>query len=327
MRAVQVSERGGPEVLKVVELPDPSPAAGQIAVRVEAAGVNFVDVYQRTGLYQMPLPFVLGSEGAGTVVAVGDGVSRFKPGDRVAWPQYLGSYAERVVLPADRAVHVPDGVATDVAAAVMLQGLTAQYLATSTYPLEPGDTCLVHAAAGGVGLLLCQVAKLRGARVIGTVSTEEKAVAAKAAGLDHAVVLAAHEDPMPEVMRLTAGRGVDYVVDGVAGVMFRRDLAMVAERGRICVFGRAGGAPEPFSPLELLEKSVIVSGGFMTNFLRSREEVLRKAGDVWRGLRDGWLVPRLHAVVPFSEAAAAHRMLENRLTIGKVVLTVGGDGV
>jgi NADPH2:quinone reductase len=166
-----------------------------------------------------------------------------------------------------------------------------------------------------------------GATVLGTVSTEDKALAATAAGLDHAIVLATSEDPVPEVLRLTDGRGVDYIVDGVAGPMFRRDLAMVAERGRICVFGRAGGLPAAFSPLELLEKSVTVAGGFMTNFLRSRDEVLRKASDVWGGVRDGWLVPRVHATVPLEEAAEAHRMLESRATIGKLVLSVGGDAV
>jgi NADPH2:quinone reductase len=218
---------------------------------------------------------------------------------------------------------LPGEVSLELAAAITLQGLTAHYLATEQAPIATGTTALVHAAAGGTGMVTVQWLKHLGATVIGTVSTEEKAVAAKAAGLDHAIVLATHEDPVPEVLRLTAGRGVDYVVDGVAGAMFRRDLAMLAHRGRVCVFGRAGGFPEPFSPLELLEKSLTVSGGFMTNFLRSREEVLRKAEDVWGGLREGWLVPSVHAVVPLADAAEAHRMLESRSTIGKVVLSVG----
>jgi NADPH2:quinone reductase len=319
MRAVQVSERGGPEVLRIAELADPAPAAGQIAARVEAAGVNFIDVYQRTGLYQVPLPFVVGSEGAGTVAAVGDGVSQFKPGDRVAWPQSLGSYAERVVLPADRAVHVPDGVATDVAAAVMLQGLTAHYLATSTYPLERGDTCLVHAAAGGVGLLLCQVAKLRGARVIGTVSTEQKERLARANGADE-VIRYTEQDFSKETRRLTGGKGVQVVYDSVGKTTFDGSLDALAVRGMLVLFGQSSGPVPPFD-LQRLNRggSLFVTRPSLGHYIQGAE-LEQRADELFGWIAAGRVQVHVHHVYPLADAARAHRDLEARRTTGKLLI-------
>jgi NADPH2:quinone reductase len=330
MRAVLIRAPGGPDVLQVEQVADPQPGPAEVLVAVAAAGVNFADVVMRRGEMRAPFPVVPGVEGSGIVLAVGADVDGIHPGDRVAWAPVkgaaaIGSYAERVCVPVGQVLPLPDDVPLELAAAITLQGLTAHYLATEQGPVGTGTTVLVHAAAGGTGLVTVQWLKHLGATVLGTVSTDAKAVAATACGVDHAIVLANDADPAPEVLRLTGGRGVDYIVDGVAGPMFRRDLVMVAERGHICIFGRAGGLPEPFSPLELLEKSVTVAGGFMTNFLRSREEVLRKAGDVWAGLREGWLAPRVHAALPLEDAAEAHRRLEGRSTIGKVVLTIGGD--
>jgi NADPH2:quinone reductase len=272
-------------------------------------------------------PFVPGVEGAGRVVEVGSAVTEARPGDRVSWAPVkagasIGSYAELVCVPEAEVLPLPDDVTFEVAGALTLQGLTAHYLATEQVPVGPGTTVLVHAAAGGTGAIAVQWLKHLGATVIGVVSTEAKANVAASVGVDHPIVVAPGDDPVAEVLRLTGGRGVDYIVDGVAGPAFRRNLAMIADRGRICVFGRAGGLPQPFSPLELLEKSVTVAGAMMTNFLRSRDEVLRKIDDVWGGVREGWLVPRVHATLPLAEAAEAHRLLEGRATTGKLLLAV-----
>jgi NADPH2:quinone reductase len=239
----------------------------------------------------------------------------------------VGSYASLVCVPEVELLPLPEDVSFELAAGVTLQGLTAHYLATEQVAIGPATTVLVHAAAGGTGATTVQWLKHLGATVIGTVSTEDKALVAASVGVDHPIVVSTNVDPVPEVMRLTEGRGVDYIVDGVAGPMFRRNLAMIADRGRICVFGRAGGVPEPFSPLELLERSATVAGAMMTNFLRSRDEVLRKIDDVWRGVRDGWLLPRIHATLALAEAATAHRLLEARATTGKLVLNVQEDPV
>ncbi|HSD27522.1 MAG TPA: quinone oxidoreductase, partial [Vicinamibacteria bacterium] len=253
MKAIRIDGFGGPEVLRLAELPDPSPGPGQVVVRVAAAGVNFVDVYHRTGLYPNPLPLVPGMEGAGVVAERGSGVATLREGDRVAWTGILGSYAERVLIAADRAVLLPSGIGTDIAAAVMLQGLTAHYLCTSTFPLEKGHVCLVHAAAGGVGLLLVQMAKRRGARVIGTVGTEAKATLAREAGADE-VILYEREDFLEGVKRLTGGRGVDVVYDSVGRATAEKSLDCLVPRGMMVFFGNASGPVPPIDPLLLSRK-------------------------------------------------------------------------
>jgi NADPH:quinone reductase len=330
MVAIVVREPGGPEVMAFERRPAPTPGPGEALVAVVAAGVNFADVVMRRGETRTPAPFIPGVEGSGVVAGVGPGVSEVHVGDRVSWAPVkagasVGSYASRVCVPEVELLPLPDDVSFELAAAITLQGLTAHYLATEQVAVGPETTVLVHAAAGGTGAIAVQWLKHLGATVIGTVSTEAKARAAATAGVDHPIVVGADRDPVPEVLRLTGGRGVDYIVDGVAGPGFRRNLAMIGDRGRICVFGRAGGLPEPFSPLELLERSAVVAGAMMTNFLRSREEVLRKIDDVWRGVREGWLVPRVHATLPLADAAEAHRLLEGRATTGKLVLSVQED--
>lgn len=319
MRAIQVSEYGGPEVLRLVELPDPVPGPGQIRVRVRAAGVNFVDVYQRTGFYKVPLPFVLGSEGAGTVELVGDGVHDVRPGDRVAWPHALGSYAERVVLPADRVVKLPDGVSDEVGAASMLQGLTAHYLATSTYRLEPGGACLVHAAAGGVGLLLCQVAKRRGARVIGTVSTKEKAALARAHGADD-VILYTEQDFSVETRRLTGGRGVQVVYDSVGKTTFDGSLAALTPRGLLALFGQSSGPVPPIDPRRLSEGgSLYLTRPSLAHYIAGAE-LAERARELLDWIVRGELEVHIFRTYPLAEAAQAHRDLESRRTTGKLLL-------
>jgi NADPH2:quinone reductase len=330
MVAVVVREPGPPEAMVVERRPAPRPGPCEALVAVVTAGVNFADVVMRRGETQLVPPFIPGVEGSGRVIAVGAAVSGVRVGDRVAWAPVkagaaVGSYASLLSVPEVELLAVPDDISFELAAAITLQGLTAHYLVTDQIAITPETTVLVHAAAGGTGTITVQWLKHLGATVIGTVSTEEKAAVAAKAGVDHPIVLSPDADVVADVLRLTDGRGVDYIVDGVAGPGFRRNLAMIATRGRICVFGRAGGLPEPFSPLELLEKSATVAGGMMTNFLRSRQEVLDKIGDVWRGVREGWLAPHIHASFPLAEAAEAHRLLEARATTGKLVLTVQED--
>ena len=293
-------------------------------MRIEAAGVKFIDVYYRTGLYMPPgLPFTAGQEGAGVVEAVGPGASGLPgnhPGDRVAFTGVLGAYAERAVVPADRLVRLPEGVTTRQAAAAMLQGMTAHYLATSTYPLEPGDTCLVHAAAGGVGQLLCQVARLRGARVIGTASTEDKAQLAREAGAEE-VILYSERDFPPEVRRLTGGRGVQVVYDGVGRATFEGSLDSLARRGMMVLFGAASGPVPAFEPAVLNAKgSLFLTRPSLHHYVAEREELLARAADVLGWVRDGKLRLRIDRELPLAEAAQGHRALEGRQTRGKVLL-------
>jgi NADPH2:quinone reductase len=319
MRAIQVTERGGPEVLRLVELPDPTPGRGQARVRVAAAGVNFIDIYQRSGLYQVPLPFVLGQEGAGTVDAVGEGVTSVAVGNRVAWQGVLGSYATSVVVPADRLVKVPDGLDLDVAAAAMLQGLTAHYLATSTYPLRAGDTCLIHAAAGGTGLLLCQIARLRGARVIGTTSTEAKAELARAHGADE-VILYTKEDFSAAARRITGGNGVQVVYDSVGRTTFDGSLAALARRGMLVLFGQSSGAVPPFDPQRLNQGgSLYLTRPSLAHYTIG-EELRQRASELFAWITAGKVRVRIHRVYPLAEAAQAHRDLESRATTGKLLL-------
>lgn len=321
MRAIRVHSVGGPEVLKLEEVPDPQPAEGQAVVRVEAAGVNYVDVYFRTGLYKMPaLPFIPGQEAAGTVAAVGPGVTEVATGDRVAYTGVHGTYAELAVAPAARLVKIPAGLNTHQAAAAMLQGITAHYLAVSTYPLKPGDVCIVHAAAGGVGQLLCQIAKLRGARVFGTVSTEEKARIARAAGADE-VILYSQQDFSVEARRLNGGKGVAVIYDGVGRATFDKGLDTLAPRGLMALFGQASGPVPPFDPSILNQKgSLYLTRPSMGHYIADRDELMWRAGEVLGWIAEGKLRLSIDREVPLADAAEAHRALEGRETTGKVLL-------
>ncbi|HSF41508.1 MAG TPA: quinone oxidoreductase [Thermoanaerobaculia bacterium] len=321
MKAIRVHTPGGPEALKLDEVPDPTPREGEAVVRVEAAGVNFIDVYFRTGLYKGPsLPFTLGQEAAGTVTAVGPGVTEVAVGDRVAYSAVQGAYAELAVVPAARLVKLPEGVSARQGAAAMLQGMTAHYLACSTYPLKPGDTCVVHAAAGGVGQLLCQIAKLRGARVLGTVSTEEKARIAREAGADE-VIRYTEQDFAAEVKRLTEGRGVQVIYDGVGRQTFDKGLDSLARRGMMVLFGASSGPVPPFDPQILNAKgSLFLTRPSLGHYIATREELVERAGDVLGWIADGKLRLSIDREVPLAEAAEAHRALEARETKGKVLL-------
>jgi NADPH2:quinone reductase len=320
MRAIRVPQYGGPEAMKLEDLPTPRPGDGQALVRIEAAGVNFIDVYQRTGLYKNPLPVPLGLEGAGTVEAVGGGVTTVRVGDRVAWTGVPGSYATHNVVPADRLVTLPAGVDARAGAAAMLQGMTAHYLAHSTYALKGGDTCLVHAAAGGVGLLLCQMAKRAGARVLGTVSTEEKAALARQAGADE-VILYSRQDFEAEVKRLTGGQGLQVVYDSVGRDTFEKGLNCLAPRGYMVLYGQSSGPVAPLDPQVLNSKgSLFLTRPSLFHYVATRDELARRAGEVLGWIQKGELTLRIGATFPLAEAAQAHRDLEGRRTTGKVLL-------
>jgi NADPH2:quinone reductase len=320
MRAVRVHRKGGPEVLQLEELPTPAPAAGQALVRVEAAGVNFMDVYTRTGAYGAEMPVTLGAEGAGVVEACGEGVHDLHAGQRVAWATVPGSYATHVVAPADKLVPVPEAVSSRDAAAAMLQGMTAHYLAHATFALKPGDTCLVHAAAGGVGLLLVQIAKRAGARVLGTISTEDKAKLARQAGLDEAIFYT--REPFDEVARAkTGGRGVDVVYDSVGATTFDKSLLCLRPRGMLVLFGQSSGRVAPLDLQTLNARgSLFVTRPTLRDYVATRAELLERAGDVLGGIARRELVVRIDRTVPLTDAAAAHRALEGRETSGKVLL-------
>jgi NADPH2:quinone reductase len=319
MKAVRITRTGGPDVLELVDLPEPLPGPGQARVKVEAAGVNFIDTYQRTGLYAVPLPYTPGLEGAGTVTALGPGATGVQVGDRVAWTDQPGSYAEEVVARAERLVAVPPGVETRQAAAVMLQGMTAHYLSASTYALKPGHTCLVHAAAGGVGLLLVQMAKKRGAKVFGTVSTEEKAALARKAGAD-ATILYTKEDVEAEVKRLTEGRGVDVVYDSVGQATFEKSIASLALRGCMVLFGQSSGPVPPFAASILAKGSLFLTRPTLFHYVPDRPSLEARARDVLGAVASGELEVRIGKTFALADAAAAHRALEGRQTTGKVLL-------
>jgi len=320
MKAVRVDAPGGADVLRLDEIAVPSPGPGQTLIRIEAAGVNFIDVYQRMGRYPVPLPFILGMEAGGTVEALGPGVAVVRVGDRVAWQGVLGAYAEYAVVPADRLVPLPDRVSTRVGAAALLQGLTAHYLTTATYPVKQGDTCLVHAAAGGVGLLLTQMASRRGARVIATVSTEEKAALAREAGADQ-VILYLRDDFEAEVKRLTGGLGVEVVYDSVGRTTFSKGLDCLRPRGMMVLYGQASGPVEPLDPQILSQKgSLFLTRPSLGHYVASRSELLDRAGQVLGWIGDGRLRIRVGREFPLAQAAAAHRELEGRRTTGKVLL-------
>ena len=321
MKAIRVSAPGGPEALRLEEIADPSPKAGEVLVRVEAIGLNFIDVYFRVGLYKPAgYPFTPGAEIAGAVETVGPGVTGVKPGDRVATVNAQGAYAEKALVLASRLVPIPDGVSARQAAAAMLQGMTAHYLATSTRPRAPGTCRRRRAAAGGVGLLLCRIAKRRGARVIGTVSTESKAALAREAGADE-VILYTKSDFVAETKRLTGGRGVEAVFDSVGKTTFQKGLDVLALRGTMVLFGQSSGPAEPIDPQILNQKgSIFLTRPSLFHYVASREELLARGGDVLSWVKDGSLPLHIDRTFPLADAAAAHRALEARETSGKVLI-------
>lgn len=320
MKAIRISKYGGAEVLSFEDIDVADPGEGQVRITIEAAGVNFIDTYHRTGLYPLNLPLTLGLEGAGIVHAVGAGVSDLTEGDRVAWKSVEGSYAEQVVADAAEVVKIPSDVATKTAAAVMLQGLTSHYLVNSTYPIREGDTCLVHAAAGGVGLLLVQMAKMRGARVIGTTSTEEKAALARGAGADD-IVLYTERDFEAEVLRLTDGQGVEVVYDSVAQATWEKSINCLKPRGYMVFFGNASGPVPPIDPLLLSQKgSIYLTRPTLNSYTQTREEYLQRTSEVMGWIQDGSLDVRIGEEHPLENTAEAHKRLEGRQTTGKVLL-------
>ena len=320
MKAIRIKTVGGPEVLVLEDVPDPSPGPGEAVVKIEAAGLNYIDVYYRSGLYKAELPFTPGLEGAGVVSEVGPNVTEVAVGDRVAYTGVPGSYAQLARVPATRLVKLPDGVDAKAGAACMLQGMTAHYLTHTTYPLKSGDWCLVHAAAGGVGLLLCQIAKMRGARVIGTVSTEAKAKLARDAGADE-VILYTKQDFEAEVKRITDGAGVRVVYDSVGKTTFDKSLNCLGLRGMLALFGQSSGPVQPLDPAILNQKgSLFLTRPSLGHHVATREELLQRSGDVLGWVKAGKLKLRVDMTLSLAQAAEAHRQLEGRQTTGKVLL-------
>ncbi len=320
MKAIRIQQFGGPEVLRYEDIAIPEPGEGAVRIKIEAIGINFADVYQRDGRYGMTLPFTLGQEAAGVVDAVGPGVSEVKTGDRVAYTLVPGSYAEYAVVPAGRLVAIPESVTTQQAAAVILQGLTAHYLSHSTYPLKSGETALIHAAAGGVGLLLVQVAKRLGARVIGTVSTEEKARLAKEAGADQ-VILYTQKDFEQETKRLTNGKGVDVVYDSVGKTTFEKSLNCLRPRGYLVLFGQSSGPAPAIDPQILNPKgSLFLTRPTLNHYIAHRAELMERAAALFNWVRKGELKVRIDKTFPLAQAADAHRYLESRASKGKLLL-------
>jgi NADPH2:quinone reductase len=320
MKAIQVSQVGGPEVLKLVNLPTPDPKPNEALVQIKAAGVNFIDVYFREGRYPAPLPFIDGQEAAGIVVAVGSDVRTLRLGDRVAYTNVLGSYAEYAAVPADRLVKIPDEFDFNQAAAAMLQGMTAHYLSHSTYPIKSENTVLIHAAAGGVGLLLVQMVKNLGARVIGTAGSEEKAQLAHDAGADEVIVYT-NQDFETETRRLTEGEGVHAVYDGVGKDTFEKDLNVLRPRGYLVLFGGASGPVPPFDLMQLTKHgSLYVTRPSLQHYVATREELEQRSHDVLQMIVRGDLKLRIHKTYPLEQAQQAHRDLEGRKTTGKLLL-------
>ena len=319
MHAIQVKQTGGPGALQYVEVDKPKPKSGEVLVRLEAIGVNFIDVYHRSGLYKMPLPLIPGSEGAGVVEEVPADTREFRKGDRVAYAMAPGSYAEYAIVSASKLVPIPANVEFKTAAAAMLQGMTAHYLAVSTYPLKGGDTALVHAAAGGAGGLLVQVAKIRGARVLGTVSTEEKARIAREAGADE-VINYKESDFETETLRLTDGKGVNVVYDSVGKTTFDKSINCVRTRGLLALFGQSSGSVPPFDPSRLAKNGIYLTRPSLAHYTADREELLWRARDVLGWIAEGKLRLRIDRVLPLRDAAKAHELLESRQTKGKLLL-------
>jgi NADPH2:quinone reductase len=320
MKAIQINHTGGPEVMQIADLPIPQPKPNEALVKIAASGVNFIDVYNREGRYKQALPFILGQEAAGTVTAVGAEARGIAVGDRVAYTLSLGGYAEYAAVPADRLVKIPEGVTERQAAAAILQGMTAHYLAYDTFPLKKRDTALIHAAAGGVGLLLVQMAHNIGARVIGTVSTDEKAKLAGDAGADD-VILYTQTDFEAETKRLTAGKGVDVVYDSVGKTTFEKGLNLLRPRGMMALFGGSSGPVAPFDPLILTQKgSLFLTRPSLGAYVLTPEDLQKRAGAVFGMIRDGKLKLRIEHIYPLAEAQQAHRDLEGRKTTGKLLL-------
>jgi NADPH:quinone reductase len=320
VQAIRVHKTGGPEVLRYEQVAQPVPGPGEVLVQIHAAGLNFIEVYQRTGLYKVPLPFIPGTEGAGRVVEIGPGVTAAKVGDQVTSQNFAGSYAEFSLVRADRLIVLPSGVSPQTAAAVILQGMTAHYLACSTFPLTSSHTCLIHAAAGGVGQLLCQIARQRGARIIGTVSTEAKAALARAAGA-HDVILYTEQDFESETRRLTGGPGVHVVYDSVGQTTFAKSLGCLAPRGMLVLYGQSSGAVPPVDPQVLNQKgSLFLTRPTLGHYVATRTELVERASAVLGWVADGSLKVTIGREFPMSAAAEAHTELEARRTAGKVLL-------
>jgi NADPH2:quinone reductase len=320
MKLIQVQKHGGPEELQLTDAPTPQPAAGQAVVHVAATGVNFIDVYFRTGLYKADLPLTPGSEAAGTVESVGEGVTNVKPGDRVAWAMVRGSYTQYAAVPAAMLVKLPDSVSFETGAAAMLQGMTAHYLTHSTFALKKGDTALVHAAAGGVGGLIVQMAKMLGATVIGTAGSDEKAAIAKQAGADEVIVYT-RQDFVAGTKRITGGRGVDVIYDSVGKTTFLPGLDVIRPRGMMVLFGQSSGAVAPFDPGILNGKgSLYLTRPSLAHYASDRKELEWRSGDVLNWIAQGRLKLRIDRTYPLAQAADAHRDLEGRKTAGKLIL-------
>lgn len=320
MKAIRVSEKGGPEVLELQDVADPAPVKGEVLIEIEATGVNFIEVYQRAGFYDVPRPFTLGAEAAGTVRAVGDGVTDLRVGDRVVSQNVKGAYAERGVVAADTCVKIPDGVSSKTAAAVWLQGMTAHYLVDSVYPLKPGERALIHAAAGGVGLLLCQMAKMRGAFVIGTASTPDKRELATKAGADEMIDYTT-QDFAAETRRITNGAGVDVVYDSVGKTTFDKSIDCLRRRGMMALFGQSSGPVPPMDPQLLNRKgSLFLTRPKLGDYVATRDELLARGTELLGWVKTGKLDVRIGAEFPLAQASEAHRALEARKTTGKVLL-------
>lgn len=320
MKAVRVHAPGGVDALRFEEVPRPEPGRGEALVRIEAAGVNFIDVYYRSGQYKTTFPLTLGLEGAGTVESVGAGVSEFRPGDRVASVTFSGSYAEYAIAPAERLVPLPPGFPAVQAAAAMLQGMTAHYLAVSTYPLRTGDSCVVHAGAGGVGQLLCQIAKMRGATVFATAGGADHVRIARDAGADHAIDYET-QDFEAEVRRATDGKGVRVVYDSVGKTTFEKSLGCLARRGTMVLFGQSSGGVGPIDPQILNQKgSLYLTRPTIVHYIATRAELLERSGSILGWIQEGKLKLKIFREIPLAQAAEAHRLLEGRQTAGKLVL-------
>ena len=320
MKLIQISQTGGPEAMQYVDAPMPTPGPKQALVKIAASGVNFIDVYFRIGLYKADLPFTPGNEASGTVEAVGSEVTEVKPGDRVAYAMNRGSYAEYTAVPAATLVKLPDNVDFDTAAAAMLQGMTAHYLTHSSYPLKKGDTCLIHAAAGGAGRLVVQMAKMLGATVYGTAGTEEKAAIAKSAGADEVIVYTKH-DFVSEIKRITGGKGLDVIYDSVGASTFLKGLDLLRPRGMMVLFGQSSGAVAPFDPSVLNQKgSLFLARPSLAHHCLTRDELLWRANDVLGWIASGKLELRIEKTYKLADAAQAHRDLESRKTAGKLLL-------
>ncbi len=323
MKAIVIRKNGGPDVLQIENREDPKPEAGEVVVKVHAAGVNFVDIYHRSGTYAAPsdIPFVPGLEGAGVVEAIGPKVNFVKVGDRVAYTGQIGSYAEKNLVRAEKLIPIPETFSFEQAAAFPLQGMTAHYLLHEFRKIEKGTKVLIHAAAGGMGLLLTQWAKHLGAYVIGTVSTEDKAKSARAAGADE-VIIYTKQNFVQEALRITSGHGLDLIIDGVGNTTLVRDFEALAVRGVVVLYGYASGIPDPIDPRLLMPKSLTLASGSLNNFLRSREELLSRSEAVIKAIQEGWLKLKIERIYTLEQAKEAHRALEGRKTSGKLILKI-----